>query len=146
MKKTFTFNLVITIIPSHKIIDVFMRNGTGKNRAGSQKGGMEREKESGRLIEWVKEGWLEMIIAWVGNGYLRNQTPEYFYQCKSIGQTNCQSTGVNLKFFSLPGASTFALMTTCFAKQFFEFIIMIIVSTYQQEINVCSTAFRYQLP
>jgi len=68
VKKTFTFNLVISIIPSHKIIDVFMRNGTGENEVGSQRRGMEREKESGRLIEWSKERWLEMRIAWVGNG------------------------------------------------------------------------------
>ncbi len=51
MKKTFTFSLFITMISSHKIIGIFMRNGTGENGVGSQKGGMEREKESGRLIE-----------------------------------------------------------------------------------------------
>ncbi len=28
----------------------------------------EREKESGRLMEWEMERWTEMEMAWAGNG------------------------------------------------------------------------------
>jgi hypothetical protein len=59
VKKPFTFNLFITMIPPHKIIGIFMQNSTGENGAGSQKGGMERERE------WQINGVSEKAL--VGN-------------------------------------------------------------------------------
>jgi hypothetical protein len=45
VKQPFTLNQVYSMIPSHKIIGVFIWIGTGENGVGSQRRGRERERE-----------------------------------------------------------------------------------------------------
>ncbi len=65
VKQPFTFNLIYSLILSHKISGVFMWNCNRQNSVESKRERekerkREREKESGRLMEWELEHWSEM--------------------------------------------------------------------------------------
>ncbi len=127
-----TFNQIYSIIPMNKIIRELIWICAGEIGVGSQSRGREREKECSRLMEWVTEHWLQIEMAWVRNGHYWNWTPKYFYQHKSIGQINCQSNWVGLKFFSFTRATTLVLMMTCFAT-----IISMFLNVSTHFIYVC---------
>jgi hypothetical protein len=113
VKQLCLFNQVYSMIPSLKIIRVFMWDCNRWNRVRSERRGGEREREREQGINRVRDRVLDRNGNGSGWKRLLVKMDTWLFLVKQInGQIDCQSNWVGLKSHSFTGAAIFILIGT----------------------------------